>query len=216
MIQIPEFNALTKEWDRAEQCIKIAEQITGQVAIPCVMELRYAGRRICEAARLVETNIAKSHELLTDAKFDCLRAQHDAIDISVNYIAGFIDKALTHAEPLALAGKYNDIANYLTVVEGYQKKIAESRLNREKRSELYDEVELDLNKIREDFSSFKKQLVEIIEESDLFYENKSSTRSSILIEALRAERSRGTYTVLLTATAIVGVLLSVISNLLAW
>ena len=38
-----------REWNRAELIIKTAEQICGEPVMPCVQELRYAGRRLIES-----------------------------------------------------------------------------------------------------------------------------------------------------------------------
>lgn len=209
-----QFQDVLAEWDKAEQAIKIAEQVTGQVAIPSVMELRYAGRRIGEAARAIDRPEQFSH-LMADAKFDCLRAQHDAIDISVNFIAKFIDEVILKTEPLALGGKYAAVKQYLQKIEDYQAKISQSRLSRERRSEIYESLQIDLANVQHEFAKFKEELIDIIEASDRYYEEQSSTRSSILIEALQAEKSKASYTFLLAATAAIGVLISAIFSLIA-
>jgi hypothetical protein len=197
------------EWDNAEHVIKIAEQITGQVAIPSVMELRYAGRRICEAARIADTDQKRCFELLHDAKFDCLRAQHDAVDISINFIAGFVDKVLVKSEPMALQGKYDAISGYLNRVKEFQLRVAESRQNREMRAEIYRQLTSDLSAVKEDFSNFKVELVRIIEKSDEYYTGQLSSRRLIVDEVVDAQKSRRRYTVFLTGAAILGVAISI-------
>ena len=40
---------IAHEWNKAEQDIKLAEQIGNKVIIPSISELRYGGRRLIEA-----------------------------------------------------------------------------------------------------------------------------------------------------------------------
>lgn len=95
------FVSICNEWDRAEEDIKVAEQINNKVVIPSVSELRYAGRRIIEALREIEKNgpEEKIIGLLQDAEFDCHRARHDAIDAATSKIAVDLEIATKKNRP---------------------------------------------------------------------------------------------------------------------
>jgi hypothetical protein len=45
--------SILTEWNQAERDIKIAEQVSMRVVEPSIKELRYAGRRVTEALRLI-------------------------------------------------------------------------------------------------------------------------------------------------------------------
>jgi hypothetical protein len=77
------------EWDRAEEDIKLAEQVCNNIIIPSIKELRYGGRRIAEVLYQMESGGSEQDisKLLQDALFDCYRARHDAIDAATSKIA---------------------------------------------------------------------------------------------------------------------------------
>jgi hypothetical protein len=81
--------SILDEWNRAERDIKISEQVSNNIVIPSIKELRYAGRRIVEALNLMlrDESEAEVRALLADAAFDCHRARHDAIDSATAKIA---------------------------------------------------------------------------------------------------------------------------------
>lgn len=80
---------IASKWDQAEEAIKLAEQVTHSVTYPAIAELRYAGRRIVDVLNEIANSNeeARIAELLHDAKFDCLRARHDATDAAASKIA---------------------------------------------------------------------------------------------------------------------------------
>ncbi|MDE2135573.1 MAG: hypothetical protein KGJ49_13370 [Alphaproteobacteria bacterium] len=85
--------SIREEWNRAERDIKLAEQVCNEIVFPSINELRYGGRRVVEVVHKLLTD-ANEHEidgLLADARFDCHRARHDAIDTAVSKIAITID-----------------------------------------------------------------------------------------------------------------------------
>ena len=84
--------AIQKEWNRAEEDIKTAELVVNKIVLPSIKELRYAGRRVIDALMIITANPHGADEgqirsLLDDAKFDCHRARHDAIDAATSKIA---------------------------------------------------------------------------------------------------------------------------------
>lgn len=191
MRSIPELFDILKEWDLAEEAIKISEQITGEVAIPSIMELRYAGRRLGDAFQALEgtSNEQKAKEYLADARFNCLRAQHDAIDISVNYIASFVDEVLLKAEPLAIEDSADEIRRFLDVISSMQKRVTASRSDRSKRREIYLGLGEEIKSLQSDFNAFKKLMVHLLERSDEYYLS-SLDRKGVIENAVSAKKSK--------------------------
>lgn len=132
---------ILEEWNKSEKSIKLAEQIDDQIVNPSIYELRYAGRRIVEACSISGENEEKALQLLHDAKFDCHRARHDAIDAMTSKMIGTLTAAEKHLGSeniLPNFAKYPDLLNRLNNV---RMKIAISREDRENRDAIYDVVE---------------------------------------------------------------------------
>lgn len=124
-----EFDEILVEWNKAEQDIKIAEQIGGKVVFPSIKELRYAGRRVVDVLTKLGNGgtDAEIRALLADAKFDCYRARHDAVDAAVAIMNLELEaavKKLGYDPVLKGFPAYVDLANR---IHRAQRKIAESR-----------------------------------------------------------------------------------------
>lgn len=90
--QLALLKSIQDEWNRAEEDIKTAELVVHSIVIPSIKELRYAGRRVIDALMVITCNPANpDHDriksLLDDARFDCHRARHDAIDAATAKMA---------------------------------------------------------------------------------------------------------------------------------
>lgn len=133
------------EWDHAEQVIKRAEMVARKVVIPSIFELRYAGRRIVDALNGIVTGATpeKITELLLDAKFNCLRAQHDAVDAATSKIAFDIDIMGKKLGYDAILKAYPEFSNFRQQLISVQNKIAESRGDRYNREAIYQALEKD-------------------------------------------------------------------------
>jgi len=80
---------LIEQWDIAERRIKKAEFVTAnQVVSSAIFDLRYAGRKLIDAHKLLSTDKWKDDPeeksrilaFLADATEDCVKSKHDAID----------------------------------------------------------------------------------------------------------------------------------------
>jgi hypothetical protein len=145
------------EWDKAENYIKVAEQIGGKVVFPSIKELRYAGRRIADALKAKATgDLEKAVEYLVDAHFNCCRSRHDAVDASVSTMATEIS-VLTRKvgfDPVIRA--FPEFHNLNAMVIDSQKMIAASRQDRENRELIYASVEgVPFQKIVDLYRSFQ-------------------------------------------------------------
>lgn len=101
------YASIALHWDKAEEDIKVAEQINHKASLPAIKELRYAGRRIVEAFKAISECESKEkiESILKDAEFDCLRARHDSIDAATSKIALDMEIASERlgAEPITTA-----------------------------------------------------------------------------------------------------------------
>ena len=129
---------ISEEWNKAEEYVKVAEQIEGKVVFPSIKELRYAGRRVIEALECAHKNEYKQAlEYLIDARFDCMRARHDAVDTTVSTAAAEI-KAVTDrvGHDVVIRG-FPEYSKLITLISDSQVKIASSRFNRNNREAIY-------------------------------------------------------------------------------
>ncbi len=155
------FARICEEWDRAEEDIKLAEQVCHKVVFPSVKELRYAGRRIVEALNQLSTDDSaeadkKIKSLLQDAEFDCHRARHDAIDAATAKIALDIDIAVKKLGYSSILTPYPEFPNLKNELSKVRKKIKASRRNRDNREAIYSVIEAaDFGDIVELFVGFK-------------------------------------------------------------
>ncbi|MBK8209654.1 MAG: hypothetical protein IPK78_06420 [Rhodospirillales bacterium] len=88
-------SAILSQWDKAEEDIKLAEQVCNKVVWPSIKELRYAGRRVVDALHAIYSGLSDEsiNNFLQDAEFDCHRARHDAIDAATATIAIHLEAA---------------------------------------------------------------------------------------------------------------------------
>jgi hypothetical protein len=150
MFEEPEFLALVSAWNKAEQYLKIAEQVSDSAIVPGVNELRYAGRKIIEASQ--ETDLVKQKAILNDAVMDCHRAQHDSIDTAISIINSHSLLMLKKFGIEHVSKAIPEIGKYIGEITDVQKKISASRLDRKNRISIYDTIkDIDLPSIRQNY-----------------------------------------------------------------
>jgi hypothetical protein len=134
--------AIIPEWNKAEADIKIAEQLEGKVVFPSIKELRYSGRRIIDALNAAKQGDYKTAiEYLIDAKFDCIRARHDAIDVTVATVAAELAVVSKKVGFDSVLRAFPDYPKLRQLVIEAQEKIVNSRANRNSREAIYATVE---------------------------------------------------------------------------
>jgi hypothetical protein len=147
MIQLESYTdhiaRICREWNKAEEDIKLAEQVCAKVVLPSVKELRYAGRRIVEALNEIGNNgdQKRIRNLFQDAEFDCHRARHDAIDAATSNIAQDLDIAVRKLGYNAILPAFQKFTELRKKLNAVREKIAKSRGAREKREEIYSSIE---------------------------------------------------------------------------
>lgn len=155
------FKEVSDEWDRAEYLIKRVEQVVDgtalQATIPSINELRYAGRRLVEAIHLI-VEAKDSDEvrvILREARFDCHRAQHDAIDATFRAIRVNLEAAEILLPMDAILRAFPDYTKLKSVFKSANDKVAASRENRQNREEIYESLkEIEFEETLEHYSNF--------------------------------------------------------------
>ena len=152
------FADIRKEWDQAEQDIKLGEQICTKIITPAIKELRYAGRRLVDALNEHSEKgwNDKVRAFLEDARFNCLRARHDAVDAAIGMMAADVETMLKKLGHEAVLKVCPDFAKFWTELKLVQEKIANSREDRDNRSAIYETIEnTDLKSLSTQFSTIQ-------------------------------------------------------------
>ena len=135
--------SIRREWDRAEEDIKLAEQIGGKVVYPSVAELRYGGRRLIEALHEIDkgASYASISALFQDAEFDCHRARHDAIDSATATIGVELKIIASKIGYDVILQCHPEFPKLVADLNNVRDKIAISRKNRSDREAIYSTIE---------------------------------------------------------------------------
>jgi hypothetical protein len=175
-------NSVLVEWNRAEEDIKIAEQIASKVVNPSIKELRYAGRRIVEALVKMQSDgpAQDIRELLNDALFDCHRARHDAIDAGTSKIAIDIEIMISKLNYEVILPVHPTFPTLVKDLRKVRIKIRESRRNRENREAIYSVIE------SVDFPALVKSYEDLRENENIMKAIARRRRRSELIGVLGA------------------------------
>ncbi len=150
------FLAIGLEWNKAKKAIKLAENIDGEVVIPAIFELRYAGRRLVEAWTSRSSDIDTSLALLKDAKFDCHRARHDAIDAATSKMVGDMNVAVEFLSAGVIIKLFPSFSEFYGSLLEVRERIAISREDRQNRDKIYDTIQnVDLDRLATLYRQFK-------------------------------------------------------------
>jgi hypothetical protein len=135
----PKLSAISEEWNKAEADIKLAEQVCDAIVLPSINELRYAGRRLIDAlvAAAHDTDANRALALIEDAKFNCHRARHDALDSATAKIALDVDGMIKHLGFDVVSQCFPRLSELRLLLREARERIVESRANREARDLIY-------------------------------------------------------------------------------
>lgn len=133
---------ILREWDLAEEAVKRCEQVALAAVIPAVKELRYAGRRIVDALTAAHNgeSLDVVRAYLEDARFDCHRARHDAIDAALDVMAKDFDNLTKKLGVDAVMKAYPNFSELYTDFANAREKIAQSRRDRRNRNVIYESI----------------------------------------------------------------------------
>jgi hypothetical protein len=74
----------------AESRLKLVEHLSGEVAIPCINQLRYAGFHLLEALSAADSILRAEH--IHEAEIHASRAAYDALDAGILYLLMLFDQ----------------------------------------------------------------------------------------------------------------------------
>ena len=148
---------LLAEWDRAEEAVKQAEFIQGEVVAPSINELRYAGRKVVEALQFAANDDAeRAQRLLNDAIFDCIRARHDAVDAITAFISMKLDALTEELGVDVVLQCFPDMPKLVAALGRAEEVIATSREDRTNRDAIYETLrQTDLREIVDLYGAMK-------------------------------------------------------------
>jgi hypothetical protein len=135
--------AIAAEWLQAEADIKQAEQVCEEVVTPSVFELRYAGRRIVEAIMLLSdgADVKTVEDVLRDAKLDCHRARHDAIDAATAKIAKDVEINNTFFGQDIVLHAFGNLAKLRAALQDVRAGVVTARGDLRNRDKIYQDIE---------------------------------------------------------------------------
>lgn len=148
------FADIRHEWDEAELVIKLAEQVTYDAIIPAVTELRYAGRRLIDALNAAAEGVPADRitAFLEDARFNCHRARHDAVDAAFAKMAIDLNRLAYKMGYDTVVAAYPDFVRLVRQLDEARDKILESRRYRANRDEIYKAIsEVDFPSLVQDY-----------------------------------------------------------------
>jgi len=142
--RIDRIKRLSKAWADAEMALKIGEQTLGDVVIPAIKELRYAGRKLAKSLDnyINEVDVTKTDLVLEDAIFDCYRARHDATDAATAAVSLHIEHAIKVLGYEAVKEHFSEYSDLRGKLVSVRQKISEAREDQNGRHDIYEDLEL--------------------------------------------------------------------------
>jgi hypothetical protein len=142
---------LVEQWDIAERRIKRAEFVNANHVISsAIFELRYAGRKLADANKLIleekwqtsEKEKTRILAFLADATEDCVKSKHDSIDAMMLFVAAWFERTEKKLGLSEIQKYFPDYVQITGKIIQVQELISESRGDRTTlRDTIYDEIE---------------------------------------------------------------------------
>lgn len=188
-------------WGEAEKTIKLSEKLSGDALIPAINELRYAGRRMANAITAyydMESGSDKDREIkrhLTEARENCLKADHDAVDAIVYYIEKRLEELESFVGPSNIKKFFPGYTEIIKKINQVSENMSKSRDGKK------DSREQRYNKIKQDL------LPDIID----FYSSIGASEDRILVDHIRKQKREKIHRWLAIGGSVIGVVGSVIT-----
>jgi hypothetical protein len=133
---------ICREWNKAEEDVKRAEQVCEEVIIPSIMELRYAGRRLAQALELMSQG-GKPREVEKSCTMQVSTAieQDDAIDAATAQIAKTLTIVVDKLHYSALLQAFPAFPALRAHLQKLRDKIVATRGAAATRDRIYETVE---------------------------------------------------------------------------
>jgi hypothetical protein len=143
--QLAILKSIQDEWNKAEEDIKTAEMVVQNIVIPAIKELRYGGRRVIDVLMAITGNPENpDHDritaLLDDARFDCHRARHDAIDAATAKIAADLEIMVEKLGCESILPAFPSFPSLYRNLTDIRDQICKSRRNRDNREAIYSVI----------------------------------------------------------------------------
>lgn len=138
---------LARSWDDVEGRLKEAETLSGNVVIPALEELHYAGRRLVDLIHYLCTfkehvHISEDHisNLIFEVEQNVMRARHDIVDSIVTTTHTYLSKLSNDVGETLLLGCFPKYAEMRGRIDEVNDFITLSREERWRRQEMYDDI----------------------------------------------------------------------------
>ena len=193
---IGELLVASRLWGEAEETIKLFDKLSSEASIPAINELRYAGRRMTNAITAyhdMESGSDKDQEIkrhLTEARENCLKADHDAVDAIVYYIERRLQELENFVGPSRIATFFPKYTEIIRKINQVSENMTKSRNGKKDSREKY------YKKIKQDL------LPDIID----FYSSITASENRILADHTRNQKRERIYLGLAIGGVIIGVI----------
>ena len=134
-------DALCEDWKKSEEWAKKGEFLARKVVMPCINELRYAGRQITEAVsahKRDDDQAAQDH--LREAGKNLIKARHDAVDAMVGYISTEARDIRKEMGAGALREQFSDYDQLFHLLSKTEREITGSRREQRDRDKMYTDI----------------------------------------------------------------------------
>lgn len=141
--RVARFERLYHAWAEAEKAVKIADQVVGDVVIPAIKELRYAGRKLSKGLHnyIVGNMEDEADRWIEDAINDCHRARHDATDAATAFIARRLEQVMDELGSAAVREHFPEYADLRGNLATVRRKVAAARHDHNGRHDIYEVLE---------------------------------------------------------------------------
>ena len=141
-------NETAKAFLFADKAVKRTEAITGEVSLPAINELRYAGYHIARSMS-DESDEHRKKDELKRARSHCMRAWKDAYELGALYLLEQIDAIVQ-----GYRGNWNqasqslpEVVKYLEKVQEIKERLVQLKIGQEFDIEKYEQLFSDLSEI---------------------------------------------------------------------
>ena len=143
------------DWNKTEKWVKKGENINGNVVLPSINEMRYAGRRLVDAFEAAEKNDAEAAmRHFSEARDNLIKARHDAVDSIIHHFSENTNKYRENLGAGNLQKHFSEYGTLFSLLKNIESEISNSREKRENRDTIYGKImQKDLPKLCELYSS---------------------------------------------------------------
>ena len=186
---------VSRLWGEAEKTIKLSEKLSGEALIPAINELRYTGRSMTNAITAyygTESGSDKDQEIkrhLTEARENCRRADHDAVDGIIFYIEKRLGELESFVGPSIVATFFPEYTETIKKINQVSENMTKARDGKQ------DSMEKSYEEIKQGL------LPDIID----FYSSVSESEERIIADHMKKQKREKIHLGLAIGGSIIGV-----------